>query len=64
MEMMGNHSDLSGNEGRASSRRSSSGDGTPFFHVPGGRELSLERVRVETLPHAVNLWFRPVPARP
>ena len=40
------------------------GDGTLFFHVPGGREASLERVRVETLPHAVNLWFRPVPARP
>ena len=40
------------------------GDGTLFFHEPGGRELSLEAVRVETLPHAVNLWFRPVSARP
>jgi dihydrofolate reductase len=34
------------------------GDGTRLFQHPGGRQVSLERLSVETVPHATNVWMR------
>jgi dihydrofolate reductase len=34
------------------------GDGTRLFQHPGGRQVRLERLDVETVPHATNVWMR------
>jgi hypothetical protein len=34
------------------------GDGTPLFQHPGGRQVRLERLGVETVPHATDVWMR------
>jgi dihydrofolate reductase len=34
------------------------GDGTRLFEHPGGRKVRLERLSVETVPHATNVWMR------
>ncbi|MBK1787069.1 dihydrofolate reductase family protein [Prauserella cavernicola] len=34
------------------------GDGVRLFDRPGGANVRLERIRVDELPHATNLWFR------
>jgi dihydrofolate reductase len=34
------------------------GDGTRLFSHPGGRQVELERLSVETVPHATNVWMR------
>ena len=34
------------------------GDGTRLFQHPGGRQVRLERVSVETAPLATNVWMR------
>ncbi len=34
------------------------GDGTRLFQHPGGRQVRLERLSVETVPHATNVWMR------
>ncbi len=34
------------------------GDGTRLFQHPGGRQVPLERLSVETVPHATNVWMR------
>jgi dihydrofolate reductase len=34
------------------------GDGTRLFEHPGGSRVRLERVSVETVPHATNVWMR------
>jgi dihydrofolate reductase len=34
------------------------GDGTRLFQHGGGRHVPLERVSVETVPHATNVWMR------
>jgi len=34
------------------------GGGTRLFDRPDGPPVQLERTRVATVPHAVNLWFR------
>jgi dihydrofolate reductase len=34
------------------------GDGTRLFQHPGGRRVRLERLSVETVPHATNVWMR------
>jgi dihydrofolate reductase len=34
------------------------GDGTRLFHRPGGRQVRLERLSAETVPHATNVWMR------
>jgi dihydrofolate reductase len=36
------------------------GDGTPLFHVPGGRSVRLERISATTAPLATNVWMRVV----
>jgi dihydrofolate reductase len=36
------------------------GDGTRLFQHPGGRRVWLERIGVETVPHATNVWMRVV----
>lgn len=33
------------------------GDGTPLFHQPGGREVTLRRREVASPHHVTNLWF-------
>ena len=34
------------------------GDGTRLFQHPGGSQVRLERISVETVPHATNVWMR------
>ena len=34
------------------------GDGTRLFQHPGGTRVRLERLSVETVPHATNVWMR------
>ena len=34
------------------------GDGTRLFQHPGGRQVALERLSVDTVPHATNVWMR------
>ena len=34
------------------------GDGTRLFQHPGGSRVRLERISVETVPHATNVWMR------
>jgi hypothetical protein len=34
------------------------GDGTRMVQHPGGRQVPLERLSVETVPHATNVWMR------
>lgn len=34
------------------------GDGTRLFEHPGGTRVRLERLSVETVPHATNVWMR------
>jgi len=34
------------------------GDGTRLFQHPGGRQVPLEHVSVETVAHATNVWMR------
>jgi dihydrofolate reductase len=34
------------------------GDGVRLFDVPGGTNVTLERIRVAEAPGATNLWFR------
>ena len=34
------------------------GDGTRLFQHPGGRQVELERLSVDTVPHATNVWMR------
>jgi dihydrofolate reductase len=34
------------------------GDGTRLFQHPGGRQVALEHLSVETVPHATNTWTR------
>lgn len=34
------------------------GDGVRLFDRPGGTDVRLERLRVDHVPHATNLWYR------
>jgi dihydrofolate reductase len=34
------------------------GEGTRLFEQPGGKTVKLERLSVETVPHAANIWMR------
>lgn len=36
------------------------GGGTPLFAHPHGRQVRLERVDVQVLPHVTNVWHRVV----
>jgi riboflavin biosynthesis pyrimidine reductase len=36
------------------------GGGTPLFAHPQGRQVRLERLRVDVLPHVINVWHRVV----
>lgn len=34
------------------------GDGTPFFRRGGGQQVEFDRLSVETVAHATNVWMR------